>query len=337
MRTLRPVISIIVPIYNVGPYLEVCLNSLVNQTFNRIEIIIVNDGSTDNGVDIVRSYLACDNRIVFINQQNLGLSAARNAGLSIAEGKYVLFVDGDDWIDVGVCGNLIELASRYEADVVVYGLKYNYSSGIKYKKNYIVENVLSGEEYLLFSLKAGCYSPTVCNKLFRKSLVEKIKFPVGLRYEDIYFSLISIVSSARICSSGSVFYNYRMRRTGSITSKISIENFYDLKSIYREIYCEMCAIGCENIYHNKYFKSDLLARIGNEIIIKMFDGTCFENRDQIVEIMKNDYWFMQYSKYYLFSKLSFSHKINYWLFFNIKLFYPLVRMVYLFRVFVRGY
>ena len=111
-----PKISIIVPVYNVEPYLRQCLNSLVNQTLKDIEIICVNDGSPDDCLSILHEHAEKDNRIAVINQKNTGLSGARNSGLKVASGEYVMFVDSDDWVDVRICEELYNAALRENAD-----------------------------------------------------------------------------------------------------------------------------------------------------------------------------------------------------------------------------
>ncbi len=337
MIKTSPLVSVIVPVYNVGPYLDQCLSSLVGQVYEDIEIIIIDDGSTDDGASIAKSYSADDNRVILIEQENFGLSAARNAGLEIAGGEYVLFVDGDDWVDIDVCSHLIDLAQTRDADVVVYGLKFHSDSNVRCRKNFVYDGGIGGEEYLLESMKSGGFSPTVCNKLFRKSIIDTIVFPVGLRYEDIYFSFMSILSSDRVCATNDFFYNYRIGRSGSITSKISIDSFFDLRSIYQKLYRDLHSMGLGGICNNKYYRSDMLARFDNEIIIKLFDKTSFEGRDETVDILKNDSWLQLNSKNYLLSPLSFVHKLNYMFFFSPKVLHCFAKGVYLFRSLIRGW
>ena len=98
-----PDISVIVPVYNTESYLKKCIENIINQTFRNIEIILVDDGSTDTSAEILADYALRDNRIIVIHQENQGLSAARNAGMRSAKGEYIMFVDSDDWIDVNTC------------------------------------------------------------------------------------------------------------------------------------------------------------------------------------------------------------------------------------------
>ena len=108
----NPKLSIIIPVYNTGEYLSRCLDSVINQTYKEIEIICVNDGSTDNSLQILNDYAKCDDRIIIINQKNLGSSEARNNGLKIIKGKWVGFVDSDDWVDLNYFEELINLGNK---------------------------------------------------------------------------------------------------------------------------------------------------------------------------------------------------------------------------------
>lgn len=115
-----PKISIIVPVYNVAPYLRQCLDSLVGQTYRNIEIICVNDGATDESGEILAEYAAKDSTIKVISQKNAGLSAARNVGFSFATGDYVMYVDSDDWIDLETCETAVAIAVKHKADIVFW-------------------------------------------------------------------------------------------------------------------------------------------------------------------------------------------------------------------------
>ena len=129
-------ISIIVPVYNAAPYLPQCLDSLVNQTYRDIEIICVNDGSTDNSLDILKAYAERDSRILVIHQENQGLSDARNKGLKNARGEWVMFVDSDDWIDISTCQITLETVHAHQADVVMWTYNREYE-GHSLPKYYI--------------------------------------------------------------------------------------------------------------------------------------------------------------------------------------------------------
>ena len=116
-------ISIIVPVYNVEKYLEQCLESLLNQTYKNIEIIVVNDGSTDQSLDILKKYSFKDNRIKLYSQKNQGISAARNTALEHINGKYVMFVDSDDWIEINTCEIALHEMKKNDSDIVMWAYR----------------------------------------------------------------------------------------------------------------------------------------------------------------------------------------------------------------------
>ena len=123
-----PDITVIVPVYNTEPYLRRCIESIINQTFHNIEIILVDDGSTDASAEILSDYASRDNRITVIQQENQGLSAARNTGMRSAEGEYIMFVDSDDWIDANTCEKALRAAKTFSADIVIWTYIREYSS-----------------------------------------------------------------------------------------------------------------------------------------------------------------------------------------------------------------
>ncbi len=129
----KPIISVIVPVYNVENYLKGCLESLVNQTLYDIEIICVNDGSTDKSLDILNKYRKQDSRIILVNKANEGVSIARNDGLRIAGGGYVVFVDADDYVEKCLCERLYEVIVQTNTDIIVYGAEIFPKKAVEYE------------------------------------------------------------------------------------------------------------------------------------------------------------------------------------------------------------
>ena len=125
----NPLISVIVPVYNVEPYLRKCLDSIVNQTYKNLDIILVDDGSTDNSGAICDEYTQKDDRIIVIHQANAGQSAARNAALDTMRGEYVMFVDSDDWLEIEACETSLASIIDHHADIVCFGHRRCYPSG----------------------------------------------------------------------------------------------------------------------------------------------------------------------------------------------------------------
>jgi len=209
-------ISIIVPVYKVESYIDRCLESLIGQTYKDIEIILVDDGSPDNCGIICDEYAKRDNRIVVVHKQNGGLSSARNAGLNIFKGEYVMFVDSDDWVEPNFCEAALQLICSKAVDCVLFG----YYEHIKNtKKTYTIKDsrYLSSEEAIRYIVKND--EPiyvSVWNKIYHRSLFECIRFPEGYIYEDQGTTYKLFDLSKNIFVSDIPLYNY-LRRLGSIT------------------------------------------------------------------------------------------------------------------------
>ena len=212
-------ISVIVPVYKVEPYLRRCLDSIVNQTYRNLEIILVDDGSPDNCPVICDEYAKKDNRVKVIHQENRGLSAARNAGLDIATGDYIAFVDSDDSIADDMFKEMVAVIERERADIVKCGVcevKGEKIEKIAFKNQLYETNQLGG---LFEKCRGGMRWSVVWNGLYRSNLVEDIRFPVGFIHEDNYFSSLIIFRASKIVTIDSVFYNYFHNENGIVANR----------------------------------------------------------------------------------------------------------------------
>ncbi|MBR0423555.1 MAG: glycosyltransferase [Clostridia bacterium] len=233
----EPKISVVVPVYNTERYLPTCLDSLVNQNFRDIEIICVNDGSTDKSVAILNEYAKKDSRIRIINQENQGVSEARNTGIRESKGKYISFVDSDDYVDPKIYEKGYELIDSNDADV--YSMKeetfYNGANLIK-EKPYNSSKVFvygDGEKTIDFPNKTyGIKLGVVWNKLYRKSLItdNNFKFEKDIYFgEDTIFNWILFTRVKKVINDENRLYFYRSSRPGSIMSTVDaskkIENY----------------------------------------------------------------------------------------------------------------
>lgn len=210
----NPLVSIIVPIYKVEPYLRRCLDSIVNQTYTNLEIILVDDGSPDGCPQICDEYAAKDDRIVVIHKENGGLSDARNAGLDLCKGGYLTFVDSDDWINLKFIEVLIELIQKEKADLAIGKFEKKYESGQKdeRKKNNFSVEILNNKQAIekLFS-KDSVFFGIACGKLYARALFEKIRFPFGMLHEDDYTLYKVLYSSKKIIFLDDPLYFYFQR------------------------------------------------------------------------------------------------------------------------------
>lgn len=223
---IHSLVSIIVPIYKVESYLQRCLDSIVNQSYTNLEIILVDDGSPDACPQICDEYATRDNRIVVIHKNNGGLSDARNAGLDISKGKYISFVDSDDWIDTQYVETLLALITTENSDIAFGENKpfyTNYSTRDK-KKQYFVTNYTQLESLeALFS--KNLVSHTVSwGKLYKRELFINVRFPVGRFHEDEFTTYILFSKSSKITYTNACLYYYR-QRANSITSSAHNEDF----------------------------------------------------------------------------------------------------------------
>lgn len=240
------IISVIVPIYRVEPYLEKCIQSIQNQTYTNLQIILVNDGSDDNCPQICDLYAQSDRRIKVIHKKNGGPDSARKAGMQIADGKYVGYVDGDDWIEPEMYEKLISYAKIYDVDVVESGVIDSYKSHEKkrvasleegcYKRKKFVEKIESRLLYSGHFFEHGI-SPYLWSKLFLREKIVKYQMMEGLINEvqdDIITSLPCIAKSKSIYISHECYYHYRVRIDSLKRKYIKDEmvNFFDYHKDY---------------------------------------------------------------------------------------------------------
>lgn len=231
-------ISIIVPVYNAEEYLPRCLDSLINQTYENIEIICINDASTDNSLSVLQKYKRSDERIKIIDKENEDVSFARNAGLRASQGEYVMFVDSDDWIDVNTCELALQQIVENTADVVIWNYISEHNSSSVKKEIFINDKIvfenndvqkkihrrfigIVGEE-LSCPEKADSLC-TVWGKLYRKSVIDEnnIEFPdirkIGT-YEDGLFNLYLFKYVKKAVYINKALYHYRRTNFSSVTS-----------------------------------------------------------------------------------------------------------------------
>ena len=250
----KPLVSIIVPVYQVIDYVEECVESLLRQTYTNLEILLVDDGSTDGSGEICDEFARRDNRVSVIHQENQGLSAARNAGLDRAMGEYVAFVDSDDAVLPDFIETLYDMADRYQADIAAcaYERGKKEAAGTQIKNDMHVANqfrdnnvdgAVDGYDHTKYdgSVTEICmtseqmlrqwhgrykkWETVAWNKLYRKRILDSsdgsdaIRFPIGRRHEDVLTSHLVVANAERIVLTTQKLYMYRTRED-SITSQI---------------------------------------------------------------------------------------------------------------------
>lgn len=216
-------ISVIVPVYNVEAYLSRCVDSILDQSYDNLEVILVNDGSTDTSGAICDAYAAKDSRIRVIHKENGGLSSARNTGIDAATGEYLTFVDSDDWIEAEAYGPMLALMEKNGAELVCGG-RYDVNGKTGERKVGLCprkEECITGEEMVGRAfLWDGCDS-SVCDKLFHRSLFDSFRFPYGKVSEDVATTYKIVLQAERVVMWDKPVYNY-YHRPGSISTAKTI-------------------------------------------------------------------------------------------------------------------
>jgi len=216
-------ISVIVPVYNVEEYLARCVDSVLAQTYENLEVILVDDGATDTSGSICDDFAAKDSRVRVIHKENGGLSSARNTGLEAATGECIAFVDSDDWIESDAYAHLLDLMEKHQVKLVCGG-RYDVSGKTGQRTVGLCprrEEVISGEELAgRIFLWDGCDS-SACDKLYHSSLLENFRYPEGKVCEDVPVTYKIVLQADRVAMSDKPFYNY-YHRPGSISMAFSI-------------------------------------------------------------------------------------------------------------------
>lgn len=218
-------ISVIVPVYNVEAYLNRCVDSILAQSFGQLEIILVDDGSTDRSPAICDRYAGQDERIRVIHKENGGLSDARNAGLRIATGEYIGFVDSDDWIEPDMYKDMYEAAVKYDAQVAVCRYAEVYKDRVVDGSQGDVVLLNRNEVLDIYICEHPQYKiyNSVWSKLFCRKVIEDLQFPKGRNSEDIVFTTKAFCRLEHCVYLDRAYYNYVREREGSIMNGFSGE------------------------------------------------------------------------------------------------------------------
>ena len=217
INNIMPLVSIIVPVFNVEAYLKQCIDSIICQSLKEIEIILVDDGSTDSSGLICDEYALIDSRIHVIHHDiNKGLSCSRNDGIDISVSPYIMFVDGDDWVDSQFCELPYQTALENDADLVLFSYKRFYADG---KEDLICTKIKSGpiDEAQALAFNVMIWDAAWIG-FYRRELFNEIRYPVGKLYEDTGTSHRLIHTAKRLFLLDECVYHYRVGRIGSITT-----------------------------------------------------------------------------------------------------------------------
>ena len=224
----EPKVSVIIPVYNVEEYLRQCLDSVINQTLKEIEIICVDDGSTDSSLEILKEYAAKDHRITVITQQNLHAGVARNAGLAVAKGEYVHFLDSDDWVEKEVLFNSVNACDKEKTDICIFsGKMIDYKTRTIKPMPWLCKGI--DKEFFLDDVKDKIFditSPNCWNKVFKKSIIDDkdIRFQSLTNANDVFFTYAALLNSKKISIIKKEYITYRYNTGTQITSTVKYTN-----------------------------------------------------------------------------------------------------------------
>ncbi len=245
MGKLEPLISVIIPIYKVEDFLDECISSVISQTYRHLEIILVEDGSPDGCPEMCDKWAEKDRRIKVIHKANGGLSDARNAGLEVASGDYIAFVDSDDWIMPKMYEKMLLVMQLENADICACNMRSCYSDheNVWGCREYVIGN---SEQILDMLYSDTKYPVAAINKLYKRECWEELRFPVGKICEDAFTTFRLVHNAKRIVQIPEAFYCYRIRPQSIMTSAFSIKrmdeeeawrvNYQFVKEYYPQLY-----------------------------------------------------------------------------------------------------
>ncbi|WP_307993505.1 glycosyltransferase [uncultured Intestinibacter sp.] len=299
-------ISVIVPIYKVEDYLHRCVDSIINQTYTNLEIILVDDGSPDNCPMICDEYAEKDNRIKVIHKKNGGLSDARNAGLDIATGEYIGFVDSDDYISLSFYERLMNIMIVTESDIVECGVKKfkdsNEICDVKYENlNFSTFSTLEAMQNLITN---HILSTTVWNKIYKREIIDKLRFKVGKTNEDDFYTYLAFDNASKITKLNEELYYYLQREDSIMGKRYKLNRLDEIEAKYERLkyieenYKNLILLAKKDVMFGCLYAYQQLLRNGKKtdikkgqvILNKYIDKILFTKDDYMNLDIKNKIW-----------------------------------------------
>lgn len=303
----KPLISIVIPIYNAEKYLSMCLESILKQSYSELEIICVNDGSTDGSSDLLRTYANSDKRIKIIDKKNEGVSSARNTGIEKACGEYLLFVDADDWIEQDTCEKALAAMHNNEADVVMWSYVSEYGSSNSPKTIFPDNCVFERQEILNRlhrrfigivgeELEHPELADAICpvwGKLYKRNLIIQsgasfIDLAEIGTYEDGMFNLETFFYANKVVYLNQCLYHYRRSNTTSVTSTYREELFGLWQNLYQRMGQYIQEKNLPAIYNEALQNRIALGVLGLTLNVSSAQKSFFEKRRELRDILKSE-------------------------------------------------
>lgn len=283
-------ISVIIPVYNMEDYIRQCIDSVINQTYKNLEIILVDDGSKDRSGEICEEYAKKDCRVKVIHKENGGLSSARNAGMDIATGKYIIFVDADDFLENNSCEIMYNAIEKSGTEYVIGNYVYTTHDGIKWENPMM--DINENFEVYINDYKKSFFvmSSIVGNKIFRRNFIEKhnLRFKIGEIAEDAIFNSYIYTHTEKGYFIKDVIYNYRQSQENtSISTSCNARYFSKINDAYKIIYENYKST--ENTGFYRFF----CARIMPYFLCKLIDTNELKSDEEIIKVLKLFSWYFK--------------------------------------------
>ena len=263
---MNQLISVIIPIFKVEPYLCQCIDSILFQTYTALEVILVDDGSPDQCGVICDNYSRKDARIKVIHKSNGGISDARNVAIDMARGDYLMFVDSDDWVEPTYCERAVEAAKLYDADIVAFRINFISESGVVTSNHPLSSVFLTVEESISFPYSFPW------NKIYRRRLFDQIRYPKGKTYEDQAVTYLLIHKANGVYVINDRTYNYRRRPDSTTSNEYTEQKVIDRFEIWL----------CRLIFLDKFYPSLSVHQI-QKMTTDIAKGLCIINKNEDVK------------------------------------------------------
>ena len=292
--------SFIIPVYNVDKYIGKCIDSILSQSYRNFEIILIDDGSTDRSGKICDEYKEKDNRIKVYHGKNTGLSGARNKGIELCEGEYIIFLDSDDYWVSDKLKILAEECNKNKVDILVYNYeiydekykKITIPKGIKF--NNVFKEVIDGQTYLEKVLEINpLYQWYAWSYAIKAKNIKELKFKVGIKYEDVDLMYKVILNANKIIVIDEIIIRYRLSRPGSITHDVKVQTEKDKLDVIKN---------CINTVNTLNIRLDLKRLLNNNFSCLYYSSLMLcndiksqEERKVLIHILKEYMWICEYT------------------------------------------
>ncbi|HIT38381.1 MAG TPA: glycosyltransferase family 2 protein [Candidatus Onthousia faecipullorum] len=289
-------VSIIVPVYNSGKYLKTCLDSIVRGTLKDIEIIAIDDCSTDNSLLILEEYAKKDSRIkVYHNEKNLGQGASRNRGLDVARGEYIGFVDSDDYVSCTMYENMYNIAIETNAPLVITYIDYVYDDSFFNKTPTLLEDVFSFNPHDKDRKHVIPYeTPSSCTKLYKRELIGNHRFMENTLFEDVEFTYFMMMKAEKITILPAINYYYRVNNYDSLSFRTykKTDKIYDIFKVLDKLEEDV-----KSIKRNVFFKEELKRISIKHSLSRIFEIRRWDESIKVREKAIKDFLEIVYEKY----------------------------------------